>query len=152
MARLLRPVTRMISSRPEATASSTTYWMAGLSTTGSISLGCALVAGRKRVPRPAAGITALRTPGLIAPASSPHPRAPHGAPAAGLGLFDAVAAALLGPVEGGVGRRHQLGRRQAVVRIARHADGNGDGDRGVPDGEGLGADHFVDFRRQAHRP
>src|SRR6185436_16073423 len=51
----------MISSRPEATASSTTYWMVGLSTRGSISLGWALVAGRKRVPRPAAGKTALRT-------------------------------------------------------------------------------------------
>src|SRR5713101_8523020 len=35
--------------------------MTGLSTTGSISLGTALEAGRKRVPRPAAGITALRT-------------------------------------------------------------------------------------------
>src|SRR6185369_1070759 len=44
---------------PAATASSTTYWMAGLSTTGSISFGIALVAGRKRVPSPAAGITAL---------------------------------------------------------------------------------------------
>src|SRR5713101_4155048 len=61
MARLLRPVTRMISSSPEATASSTTYWMVGLSTTVSISFGCALVAGRKRVPSPAAGRTALRT-------------------------------------------------------------------------------------------
>jgi len=40
---------------PEATASSTTYWIVGLSTIGSISLGCALVAGRKRVPRPATG-------------------------------------------------------------------------------------------------
>jgi hypothetical protein len=35
--------------------------MEGLSTSGSISLGCALVAGRKRVPSPAAGMTALRT-------------------------------------------------------------------------------------------
>src|SRR5580658_138286 len=35
--------------------------MIGLSTIGSISLGWALVAGRKRVPRPAAGNTALRT-------------------------------------------------------------------------------------------
>src|SRR6516162_5057416 len=35
--------------------------MIGLSTRGSISFGCALVAGRKRVPRPAAGNTALRT-------------------------------------------------------------------------------------------
>src|SRR5262245_42783778 len=35
--------------------------MIGLSTSGSISFGCALVAGRNRVPRPAAGKTALRT-------------------------------------------------------------------------------------------
>src|SRR5215469_2314201 len=35
--------------------------MMGLSTIGSISLGCALVAGRNRVPKPAAGKTALRT-------------------------------------------------------------------------------------------
>src|SRR6266851_9808635 len=34
--------------------------MIGLSTRGSISLGWAFVAGRKRVPRPAAGKTALR--------------------------------------------------------------------------------------------
>src|SRR5688500_1758903 len=46
--------------RPAATASSITYWMIGLSTSGSISFGCALVAGRNRVPRPAAGKTALR--------------------------------------------------------------------------------------------
>src|SRR5215469_1111834 len=61
MERLLRPVMSSTSSRPAATASSTTYWMAGLSTTGSISLGVALVAGRNLVPRPAAGITALVT-------------------------------------------------------------------------------------------
>src|ERR1700675_5053500 len=35
--------------------------MMGLSTSGSISLGCALVAGRKRVPRPAMGKTAFLT-------------------------------------------------------------------------------------------
>src|SRR5262249_17977686 len=35
--------------------------MIGLSTSGSISFGCALVAGRNRVPSPAAGKTALRT-------------------------------------------------------------------------------------------
>jgi hypothetical protein len=40
---------------PECTASSTPYWISGLSTSGSISLGCALVAGRNRVPNPAAG-------------------------------------------------------------------------------------------------
>ena len=55
------PVMMRMSSMPRRTASSTTYWMAGLSTTGSISFGCALVAGRNRVPRPAAGMTALRT-------------------------------------------------------------------------------------------
>src|SRR5688572_4585630 len=48
-------------SMPAATASSTAYWMIGLSTSGSISLGWALVAGRNRVPHPAAGKTALRT-------------------------------------------------------------------------------------------
>src|SRR5215469_10697874 len=51
----------MIWSQPAASASSTPYWMMGLSTRGSISLGWALVAGRKRVPSPAAGKTALRT-------------------------------------------------------------------------------------------
>src|SRR6185295_16382055 len=58
----------MTDSIPEATASSTTYWIKGLSTSGNISFGDALVAGRKRVPKPAAGKTALRTfcgiPGL----------------------------------------------------------------------------------------
>jgi hypothetical protein len=47
--------------RPAATASSTTYWIEGLSTTGSISFGVLFVAGRKRVPMPAAGMTALVT-------------------------------------------------------------------------------------------
>src|SRR5437773_1571708 len=65
MAFLPRPVTMMMLVRPAATASSITYWMMGLSTRGSISLGWALVAGRKRVPRPAAGNTALRTQGFI---------------------------------------------------------------------------------------
>src|SRR5512138_3099387 len=51
----------MISESPEATASSTTYWIIGLSTSGSISFGCAFVAGKNRVPNPAAGNTALRT-------------------------------------------------------------------------------------------
>src|SRR6188508_685520 len=64
MAFLPRPVTMMMLVRPAATASSITYWMIGLSTRGSISFGCALVAGRKRVPRPAAGKTALRMRGM----------------------------------------------------------------------------------------
>jgi hypothetical protein len=37
------------------------YWISGLSTMGSISLGLALVAGRKRVPMPAAGKMAFVT-------------------------------------------------------------------------------------------
>src|ERR1700704_5027807 len=44
---------------PEAIASSTAYWISGLSTIGSISLGLAFVAGRNRVPRPATGNTAF---------------------------------------------------------------------------------------------
>src|SRR6202021_4320049 len=60
MVDLPRLVTVMISVQPAATASSTPYWMRGLSTRQSISFGMALVAGRKRVPRPAAGKTALR--------------------------------------------------------------------------------------------
>ena len=55
-------------SAPAASASSAAYWISGLSTTGSISFGLALVAGRKRVPRPATGntavlILAIREPG-----------------------------------------------------------------------------------------
>src|SRR3954447_18967345 len=68
IARLLRPVMMRMSSSPALTASSTTYWIAGLSTTGSISFGELFVAGRNRVPRPAAGMTALRT--RVIPASS----------------------------------------------------------------------------------
>ena len=57
---LPRAQMRITSRTPAATASSTMYWMVGVSTMGSSSLGTALVAGRKRVPRPAAGMTALR--------------------------------------------------------------------------------------------
>src|SRR5881394_1504277 len=60
MAVFPRPVTMMMFWTPEWIASSTPYWIKGLSTSGSISLGCALVAGRNRVPSPAAGKTALR--------------------------------------------------------------------------------------------
>src|SRR5690554_2554027 len=56
---LLAWVTRTISLIPAAAASSITYWISGRSTTGSISLGIALVAGSIRVPRPATGITAF---------------------------------------------------------------------------------------------
>src|SRR5688572_10108930 len=61
MARLLRPVTKIRSVIPAAAASSTAYWISGLSTIGSISFGLALVAGKKRLPRPATGKTALRS-------------------------------------------------------------------------------------------
>src|SRR5215472_7692096 len=64
MARLEAPVMNTRRRAPAASASSTAYWISGLSTTGSISLGLALVAGRKRVPRPATGNTAVRMAGL----------------------------------------------------------------------------------------
>src|ERR1700677_3820849 len=71
MAFLRRPVTKITLSIPEAMHSSTAYWISGLSTTGSISLGVAFVAGRNRVPRPAAGTTALVTAAVVAaPAST----------------------------------------------------------------------------------
>src|SRR5207342_2476057 len=90
MAFLPRPVTRRMLSMPEATASSTPYWMIGLSTSGSISLGCALVAGKKRVPRPAAGNTALRTaftPGIVS--KDLRQRDPAFGPVADTGQHDA---------------------------------------------------------------
>src|SRR5213594_4216302 len=59
MAFFPRPVTIVMLRMPASTASSITYWIRGLSTKGNISLGCALVAGKKRVPKPAAGKTAL---------------------------------------------------------------------------------------------
>src|SRR5579875_2380872 len=60
MLRLLRVVTKIISSIPAATASSTIYCKVGLSTNGSISFGITLLAGSTRVPIPATGNTALR--------------------------------------------------------------------------------------------
>src|SRR4029077_1528996 len=51
---------KIMSAMPAAAASSTAYWISGLSTTGSISFGLAFVAGRKSVPRPATGKTAVR--------------------------------------------------------------------------------------------
>src|SRR6266850_6883337 len=60
MARLEAPVMNTSRVAPAESASSTAYWIRGLSTTGSISLGLALVAGRNRVPRPATGNTAVR--------------------------------------------------------------------------------------------
>src|SRR5882724_13090553 len=56
---LFRPVTNRICSMPLPTNSSTTYCTIGLRATGSISLGCDLVAGSRRVPTPATGTIAL---------------------------------------------------------------------------------------------
>src|SRR5438034_2955242 len=50
---------KIMSVMPAAAASSTANWISGLSTIGSISFGLALVTGRKRLPRPATGKTAL---------------------------------------------------------------------------------------------
>jgi len=58
-----RPVVEIELVAPAAIASSTAYWINGLSTMGSISFGLALVAGKKRVPRPATGKTADKTGG-----------------------------------------------------------------------------------------
>src|SRR5215216_2641872 len=146
MACLPRPVTIRMSSIPAPTASSITYWMEGLSTRGSISLGCALVAGRKRVPSPAAGITALRTftmaippnfadqaqilldPGRPSPAlagpggqgQQPRPGGDHPVPALELGL-----------VEGLVGSPDQLFGRGGVLGEAGRPDRDGQPDRAL---------------------
>jgi hypothetical protein len=52
---LPRPVTIAIVLSPASIASSTPYCKSGLVNTGNISLGMALVAGKNRVPYPAAG-------------------------------------------------------------------------------------------------
>src|SRR5580700_5825640 len=65
MARFEAPVMNTSRVAPAESASSTAYWIRGLSTTGSISLGLALVAGRNRVPRPATGNTAVRITDFI---------------------------------------------------------------------------------------
>src|SRR5271167_1046292 len=54
-------MTRIISSMPDATASSTTTCIAGVSTTGSSSLGMTFDDGSIRVPIPAARMTAFFT-------------------------------------------------------------------------------------------
>src|SRR3954467_3002009 len=53
-------VTMIRRSPPASAASAATSSIPGVSTTGSNSFGTVLVAGRKRVPRPAAGTTAVR--------------------------------------------------------------------------------------------
>ena len=60
MARFFRPVTKISVSMPAEIASSAAYLMRGFLTTGSNSLGIALVAAKNRVPNPATGNTAFR--------------------------------------------------------------------------------------------
>src|SRR2546423_1856898 len=110
MARLPRPVITRMSVMPAPTASSTTYWMVGLSMTGTISFGWLFVAGRNLVPSPAAGITAFLT--LVMSAGAPHHR---------LGLFDPVAAVLLGPLQGFLGGGQQRPDASPAVGIGRNA-------------------------------
>src|SRR3954471_17133972 len=152
---LLRPITTRTSSRPARAHSSTTYWIAGLSTTGSISLGVAFVAGRNLVPRPAAGMTALVTRWLMAATLTRlrddrvrcHP--------------PPITAAGFGGVERIVSRAHDRGRGVAVGGQARDSGRQrdpqlqaADSDRPTPDrvadalggvtrslAAGLGQDH-----------
>src|SRR2546426_9493847 len=105
----------MISDRPEATASSTTYWIIGLSTRGSISLGCALVAGRNRVPSPAAGKTALRT--FMGSSYVAHPRR-FSAPEQHQGR-DIREAARQGPDRPGGDQERQRKTAQEIGQVAR---------------------------------
>src|ERR1700752_3341053 len=107
MARFEAPVMNTRRRAPAASASSTAYWISGLSTTGSISLGLAFVAGRKRVPRPATGNTAVRMALLqvliaISPKAVPRSVAASGcgrvkAHASSRGAYGMIGA--LGPLE-----------------------------------------------------
>src|SRR3982750_2733681 len=115
MARFPRPVMTRMSVMPAPTASSTTYWMVGLSITGTISFGWLLVAGRNLVPSPAAGITAFLTLVMGEPWSS------AGAPHHRLGLFVPVAAVLLGPLQGFLGGGQQRPDASPAVGIGRNA-------------------------------
>src|SRR4051794_35739364 len=111
------------SCRPAATASSTTYWIAGLSTTGSISFGVAFVAGRNRVPRPAAGMTAFDTGALMSATLMWPLLRGHCC-----GDAPPVPAVGLGGVQRLVGGAHQPFGTVAVARVHRGADRHGDSD------------------------
>src|SRR5260221_12361486 len=87
MARLLRPVTKIISVMPAAAASWTAYWMSGLSTIGIISFGLALVTGRNRLPNQATGNTAFLSLGITAPSETPSAAAHRSPERRGCGLF-----------------------------------------------------------------
>src|SRR6476659_10136416 len=146
MARLPRPVMMRMSVRPAATASSTTYWIAGLSTTGSISLGVALVAGRNRVPSPATGTTALVTgrTAVCSVAMDETLTARHDS-VGGARHVPAVATPTLGHVQRPVGRPHQGRGRGALLREGRSADRDRDVERWLALGqERLAPDRLAD--------
>src|SRR5258708_4328270 len=118
---------------PAPTASSITYWIVGLSTTGSISFGCALVAGRNRVPSPAAGMTALVTAmvGLSKGCRSLRSDS-SGEQYLETELFCAdhsITAARLGFVHRLICSIDQSLLRQTMFGVRGVADGNGDLDR-----------------------
>src|SRR5665811_1763118 len=137
---------------PARVASSTTYWMAGLSTTGSISFGVALVAGRKRVPRPAAGITALVTApreGTDAVGCSVEVMVPT-LVGRSLAQYDLVTSQTLGPVDGAVRRPQQRGGRPSLLGPRCHADADSDHDRSPVHLERLVAHGVPDLRGRRH--
>src|SRR6476659_9954555 len=146
MARLPRPVMMRMSVRPAATASSTTYWIAGLSTTGSISLGVALVAGRNRVPSPATGTTALVTGRTDVCSVAMHETLTARHRSVGSARHvPAVAALALGHVQRPVGRPHQGRGRGALLGEGRPADRDGDVERRLTLGqERLASDRLAD--------
>src|SRR5947209_880784 len=94
---------------PAAAASSSAYWMSGLSTTGIISFGLALVTGRKRLPKPATGNTAFLSLAISAPQDLPQLRFIDHRHAEALRLFEL-----------GSG----LGARDHIVGLLRHRRGH----------------------------
>src|SRR5207248_10495984 len=94
---------------PAAAASSSAYWMSGLSTTGIISFGLALVTGRKRLPKPATGNTAFLSLAISAPQDFPQP-----------GFIDDRHAEALRFVELTAG----VGARDHIVGLLRHRRGH----------------------------
>src|SRR5687767_7504458 len=125
--RLPRPVMIRMSVMPAATASSITYWIVGLSTIGSISLGDAFVAGRNRVPNPAAGMTAfVNAMGAWRSLRTGRIGGKGRALIQFLGADDAVASPRLGRIHRLIGRIEQLFGRLAVLGIHRVADRDAD--------------------------
>src|SRR5688572_22508088 len=136
---LPRPVTKIICSIPASSASSTAYWMSGRSTTVSISLGTALVAGRKRVPRPATGKTAFLTFFNIVSGKSCAPAA-----SVGRGKVEGVVLALLRAAQPVIlAGRAGMGRRCQKLVGGRRPGGHGGTRRHALTGLGLKRLHIA---------